>query len=439
MERVDSSPVLHDATVFFAAIDNTLYALNCTSGEVKWKATFPGIGYQSPMLVDKLVYIRRNGQLLALDPGNGSVLHRYAFSGEGRAFSWNSKSLVVVAVTDTESNNDTGHGSVVCFDYNAAKPRWTTALGARLRKRLWPATRTTATLARDGFFYAIRMADGKIVWQIDCRSLFSAEKSEDKTAKKPSGKDTYPIWADGHVIDLGKRVVFSAFHQLINGPSVLVSADKNTGEVLWVVHHPTKIDGHFLAVEGTLVAIAEDRQMLVVRGADGKSVSLSPLRNVLKEGQIGSRPRGEFAGVFLDEGELFILGADERSCGVYPFATVKGTLEWPMAHLPGESIPDKPEKPQIPKRATVVAIGRHYRKQLDWLVKCARNYDDYQDRFNRGNLLDEKEMRRLFANAAIVGAAVYSSNSGNKTGLDVKSGWPPVGRSLFGAPGADHR
>ena len=427
LERVDSAPALHEGTVFFAAIDNTLYALNCTSGEVKWTAAFPGIGYQSPVLVNNILYIAAEGQLLAFDPSNGSVLRRYAFSGEGRGFSWNSKSLVVATVTDTESNKYTGNGSVVCFDYNAAKPRWTTALGGASLERTLACDENNCYLgARDGFFYAIRTTDGKIVWRVDCRGFFSGEDSKDKTTKEATGRENYPVWADGHVIDLGTCVVFSAFHQLINGPSVLVSVDKNTAQVLWVVRHPMEIEGQILAAEGTLVAMAEDRQMLVVRIADGKSVSLSPLRNVFEEGQMDSRSRGEFAGVFLDEGDLFVLGADKHVWRL-PFASVKGTLEWPVAHLPGESLPDKPETPQIPKRATVAAIGRHYRKQLDWLVKCARNYDDYQDRFNHGNLLDEKEMRQLFANAEIVGAAVWSSNSGNKTGLDVKSGHMPSG------------
>ena len=252
MERVDSSPVLHDGTVFFAAIDSTLYALNCRSGEVKWKATFPGIGYQSPVLVNNILYIAGEGQLLAFDPNNGKVLQRYAFSGEGRAFSWNSKSLVVVAVTDTESNSYTGHGSVVCFDYNAAKPQWTTALGGTSDRASVCDENNCYLGARDGFFYAIRMADGKIVWRIDCRRFFSSEDSKNKTAKEATGRENYPVWADGHVIDLGSRVVFSAFHQLINGPSVLVSVDKNTGKVLWVVHHPMEIEGQFLAAEGIL-------------------------------------------------------------------------------------------------------------------------------------------------------------------------------------------
>ncbi len=333
LERVDSAPALHDGTVLFSALNDTLYALNCTSGEVKWKASFPGIGYRSSRILNKIAYIAGEKQLLGLDPSNGKVLRRYAFSGEGGDFSRNSNAIVVAVSTDTESNDYTGKGSVVCFADDVAEPRWTTALGGAGSGTLACDENNCYLGARDGFFYAIRMADGKVIWRIDCRRLFSGRESEDEHVKTAFGNRTSPVWADGHVIDLGTRIVFSVSHQLINASSVMVLADKTTGKVVWAVRHPTEIDGHFLAADGILVAIAEDRKMLVVNVADGKSVSFSPLPEVLGEGFFSDRSRGEFAGVFLDEGELFIAGADAHVWRL-PFASIRGALDWPIATPP---------------------------------------------------------------------------------------------------------
>ena len=324
LERVDSAPILHEGMVFFAAIYDTLYAMKSDSGKVAWNAEFPGIGYRNPKFLNKIVYITGEGQLLGLDTSSGKVRQRYAFSGDGRDFSWNSKAIIVAVSRDTEFKDYTGRGSVVCFAHNAPELRWTTALGGACLGTLVCDEDNCYLGARDGFFYAIRMTDGKIAWRIDCRRLFSDPGAA--------------IWADGHVVDVGKQVIFSVGHQDIGAPSMLVLADKKSGKVAWTVQHPTNVEGHFLVVDGIVVAMAEDRQMLLVRTADGKSVSFSPLPAILGEGFFSDQPRGEFAGVSLDQGELFIVGADAHVWRL-PFGSVKGALEWPIAKMPSTPQP----------------------------------------------------------------------------------------------------
>ena len=98
------------------------------------------------------------------------------------------------------------------------------------------------------------------------------------------------------------------------------------------------------------MAMAEDRQMLVVNVADGKSVSFSPLPETFGEGLFSERSRGEFVGIFLDEGELFIAGADAHVWRL-PFASIKGTLDWPVrAFACYAAIADQPDARTTPKR-----------------------------------------------------------------------------------------
>ena len=81
------------------------------------------------------------------------------------------------------------------------------------------------------------------------------------------------------------------------------------------------------------MAMAEDRKLLLVNIADGKSVSASPLPEILGEGFLSGQSRGEFAGVALDQGELFIVGADAHVWRL-PLDSVKGALSWPIAQPP---------------------------------------------------------------------------------------------------------
>lgn len=208
-ERVDSAPALHEGTVFFTGCDGTLYAMKSDSGEARWNAKAPGIGGQNPKLLNKTIYVAGEGQLLGFDPRNGKALRRHAFLGSGGDFAWNSKAIVVAVYRDLESKNFTGKGSVVCFAHDSAEPRWTTVLGGACLGTLVCDENNCYLGAHDGFFYAIRMTDGKIVWRIDCRRLFSSSGSENQLPQPASGHEKGPVWADEHVIDEGTHVAFS--------------------------------------------------------------------------------------------------------------------------------------------------------------------------------------------------------------------------------------
>jgi outer membrane protein assembly factor BamB len=335
LSRIDSSPLVKEGIVYFAAINNKFYAANADTGDLLWNVSLPGSGYNSPQFANGAVYIAGRGELLALAPRRGEILKRYPLPGDGRSVTGNSKAILTYAQITHPAENDPEEGAVVCFDPDSTAPRWTTRLGGESYGTLICDEDKCYLGVRDGFFYALRLSDGSIAWRIDCRMLFSPPEPEfvldESLAKNPSWvawakQPKEGIWADGHAIDLGATVAFVGRHQCIDNPSVLAVADKQTGKIVCIVQHPSKIQDRFLEVEGVIVAIAEDRKMLLIRTADGTSVSIDPLPTFV---------RGEFGGVSFDEGSLFVSGADARIWRL-PFDSVKGALQWPRADHPEE-------------------------------------------------------------------------------------------------------
>jgi hypothetical protein len=96
------------------------------------------------------------------------------------------------------------------------------------------------------------------------------------------------------------------------------------------VRHPAQIEGQIFGVNGIIAAMTENRKMLLVNIADGKSATISPLPEILGEGLFGGQPCGQFAGITFDQGQLFIAGGDAHVWRL-PWESVKGTLDWPIA------------------------------------------------------------------------------------------------------------
>ena len=84
------------------------------------------------------------------------------------------------------------------------------------------------------------------------------------------------------------------------------------------------------------------------------------------------------------------------------------------------------QQSQPPKRRCAAAIERRFGKQLKRLADYAADYEHIFD----GERWDSEKNRRLFADPAIMEAAVYGFNSnGNKGGTAIK---PPTSGAVLG-------
>jgi len=109
------------------------------------------------------------------------------------------------------------------------------------------------------------------------------------------------VWADGHVELLRDRVLFSIGHQNIDEPTAIIAVDKGSGKAAWVAHASARICGRFTVASGWAVAATQDRKVLGILLLDGATAFSADLPK---------GDRGEFAGITLDSGSLFLAGAD---------------------------------------------------------------------------------------------------------------------------------
>jgi hypothetical protein len=208
--------------------------------------------------------------------------------------------MCAVVSEDLMGNDEAGSGRVVAFQSRAKKPLWTAKLGGACLGDIACDGARCYVGARDGRFYAIDLATGTTAWQIDCRKMVASSRpimldGEAVPELKPR------VWADGHVELVKDWVLFSVSHQIIEEPSALVVADKQSGKTIWVAQHPAKLDGRFGVAHDRVFVATQDRQLLSILLSDGQLAFVAHLPKA---------DRGEFAGVTLDNGFLFLAGAD---------------------------------------------------------------------------------------------------------------------------------
>ena len=84
-DRIVSSPVWHEKTIFFGGDDGNIYAVDAESGRQIWKRTTGGPVPATPAVADGTVYVGSyDGKFYALNEKTGAVKWKFATDGERR-------------------------------------------------------------------------------------------------------------------------------------------------------------------------------------------------------------------------------------------------------------------------------------------------------------------------------------------------------------------
>nr|MBA3915461.1 PQQ-binding-like beta-propeller repeat protein [Terriglobales bacterium] len=116
-----SSPAVVDGVVYVGSHDCNLYALNASTGAKVWSYATGDIAFDSPTVINGVVYINGPANLYALNATTGALLWSYAMAGTGGA---------VPAVTDGVVYVGSADGNVYALDATTSALKWKQAVGS---------------------------------------------------------------------------------------------------------------------------------------------------------------------------------------------------------------------------------------------------------------------------------------------------------------------
>jgi outer membrane protein assembly factor BamB len=236
---VVSSPAVTGSTVYVGSNDRHLYALDRTSGQVRWSFDAKSAVASSPAVVGDLVaFTSADGHLFALDAASGRLRWRLA-TGPTIPFPWGYESGDLWTSSPTFADGlllvGAGDGVLYAVDARTGRVRWRMQTEGRIRSSPAVADGVVYVGSADGRFYAADLRTGRERWHFDTqgRTLDSAKFGFDRRTIQSS-----PTIA-GDVVVFGARDGF------------LYALDRETGrprwrydyKVSWVNGTPAVADG----------------------------------------------------------------------------------------------------------------------------------------------------------------------------------------------------
>jgi len=180
-DRVVSSPVLSNGTIYFGGDDGSIYAVDAESGRQLWKHATGGPVPSTPDVVDGTVYaLSYDGKLYALDARTGAVRWKFASGGERRfeakgIHGLQPKTQTIADPFDIFLSSPvvaqgavyfgSGDGNLYAVDSASGELRWKFQTGDVVHASPAYAGGVLYFGSWDSYFYAVDAATGKEKWR----------------------------------------------------------------------------------------------------------------------------------------------------------------------------------------------------------------------------------------------------------------------------------
>ena len=337
-ERMSSDPVVADGVVYITLFDNSLHAIDASTGNAVWNHHADNWITSSPVVVDGVVYAGSwGGYVYALNAENGELLWRYETGDRVSAALAVSKDMVYA-----------GAGRYVyALQASTGDMIWSTTVEVNVSSfSPVPAGGVVYAGSITGILHALDVSDGEVLWQHRANEesyalTASGEQSHDDvfTAPVVAGETVYIGTDSGHVraLDASTGDVhweYAAHSDVILTPVVdggvvyaagsfdgsLHAINASTGEPLWVRQEGLGVNS--LAVSGgTVYALARDLFTGHVYALDSST------------GELRWRATGNAAlGLILSDDAVYASHSaqseDRRVTGVSAFDPESGDVLW---------------------------------------------------------------------------------------------------------------
>jgi outer membrane protein assembly factor BamB len=205
--RVVSSPVIDNKTIYFGSDDGNIYAVDSESGRQLWKYTTKGAVSSTPAIADGVLYVvSYDGKLYAINAATGATKWKFATEGEHR---FEAKGL-----DGLEPKNQTmadpfdiylsspvvvqgavyfgsGDGNLYAVNAESGELKWKFKAGDVIHASPAFSNGLVYVGSWDSYFYAIDAASGKERWRF--------HGGEDALIHNQVGFQSSPAVVDGVV------------------------------------------------------------------------------------------------------------------------------------------------------------------------------------------------------------------------------------------------
>jgi outer membrane protein assembly factor BamB len=266
-DRIVSSPVYRDGTIYFGSDDGNVYALAATDGRQLWKRTTGGPVSATPAVSGDMLYVGSyDGKLYALDARTGAPRWKFSTQGERRfeapgLHGMQPKTQTIADPFDVYLSSPvvaggsvyfgSGDGNLYALDAASGQLKWKFHTGDVVHASPAYADGVVFVGSWDSYFYAVDAATGAEKWRF--------HGGEDPAFHNQVGFQSSPAVVDG-VVYTGCR------------DSNLYALDVATGKEKWrfnaagswIITSPAVVGGKVVA------ATSDSSLFLVLDAKDGK-------------------------------------------------------------------------------------------------------------------------------------------------------------------------
>lgn len=166
-----SSPVISDGLVYFGGLDSTVYALELTTGSVKWKLKTNG-EIRSTLAIngDKIFLVGGNGVLSCIDKKTGKPVWRSLFDNTAlflaeRRYDWADYYHSSPVINDNTIYFGSGNGIMNAVKAETGEVIWSFQAGDIVHNTPVVDQANIYFGCFDGYVYALNRHNGSLVWK----------------------------------------------------------------------------------------------------------------------------------------------------------------------------------------------------------------------------------------------------------------------------------
>jgi outer membrane protein assembly factor BamB len=273
--KIVSSPVFHEGTLFFGSDDGNLYAVDAATGRQKWKFVTEGPVSSTPAVAGGLVFfLSYDGKFYAVDEPSGKLRWKFATAGERRFEAKGLHGMLPLgqtfpdpydvylsspAVADSVVYFGSGDGRVYALDAASGTVRWRFQTGDVVHASPAVSGGIVYFGSWDSLFYAVDARTGQEKWRF--------QGGQDPLIHNQVGFQSSPAVVDG-LVYTGCR------------DSNVYALDATTGKEKWRANNAGSWVNSAPAVAGGKVYYATSDSSLfhAVEASTGKPVFRQQLK-----------------------------------------------------------------------------------------------------------------------------------------------------------------